>query len=56
MIKKIKILWKQYRCEHFWRPGIKSGNKPVKVCDYCEKEVKLTTAEFYAQFGRMPYL
>jgi hypothetical protein len=56
MIDKIRTAWKQCNCEHFWRPGIKSGNKQVKVCDYCDKEVELTVAEFYAQFGRMPRL
>jgi hypothetical protein len=62
-------LWKQWRCEHFWRPAISHRlqpnerpqsfalyfKPPIKVCDYCGKEVELTPEEFYAQFGRIPF-
>jgi len=60
---KLKLWWKQWRCEHYWRPALLSRLPGryrefygVKVCDYCEKRVQLSDAEFYAQFGRMPIL
>jgi hypothetical protein len=56
MIERFRLWWKQLRCEHFWRPAVKSGGIQVKVCDYCEKCVELSVEEFYALFGRMPFI
>lgn len=42
--------WKQWRCEHFWRPA-NVRFYPMKVCDYCEKRQQLSPEQFYAEFG-----
>lgn len=64
MFKGWRQMWREWRCEHYWRPcafvcrkpGTRyvTGYQAAKTCDYCGQTVLLTTAEFYAQFGRMP--
>jgi hypothetical protein len=59
--------WKEYRCDHYWRPALQTrmphqivpggmSEYGMRVCDYCRKTNVLTDEEFYAQFGRMPIL
>jgi hypothetical protein len=56
MLNRILLWWKQRNCEHYWRPVLLRGSTPARWCDYCEKDELLTEPEFYAQFGRMPWL
>lgn len=60
----VRLWLKQRYCEHFWRPatvhtkrgsGYIAYSQPSKYCDYCGKTVPQNLAEFYAQFGRMPF-
>jgi hypothetical protein len=37
------------------RISVRDIRSPAKFCDYCELAIVITEAEFYAQFGRMPW-
>ena len=58
MIERWQKWFREWQCEHYWRPGRYRPAHPgarselVKVCDYCDKQVSLSDAEFYALFGR----
>ena len=60
--RSLRKLWLRFRlwldglfCRHKWRPAITSKG-PARHCYFCGHTEKLTEAEFYAQFGRMPIL
>ena len=52
----LKLWYISVRCNpHRWRPALTSKG-PARSCQYCLTTEQLTEQEFYAQFGRMPYL
>jgi hypothetical protein len=50
------IEWfKRKTCPHLWQPALTSRG-PARHCQICDTTLDLSEPEFYARFGRMPYL
>lgn len=49
-IEDRKRQWRQYKCEHLFRPVRYDGN-PGRWCSLCDKEEPLTPEQFFAEFG-----
>ena len=55
MRKLYQRLWDWwYPCPHKWRPA-RTSKGPAKYCELCDSIVQMSTEDFYAYFGRMPF-